>query len=112
MQLTTPHLTANTFPSMPAQSFDAIYQPTIGTTLGKRSLQLDVHDLPQSKRHHEDPDFTLFESFPTTTGSATGPSNWAVDMQPTPPFTAEVGLSDEAADVCATWFNKYNVLPR
>jgi hypothetical protein len=109
MQLTPLH-TANTFPPTPTQSFDFYQQPT---TLGKRSLPLDLQDdVPQAKRLANF-DFPLFPSIPSS-ASATG-SSWAIEpqrTQPTSSFTAEVGLSDEAADVCATWFNKYNVLPR
>ncbi|KAH7394329.1 hypothetical protein BKA66DRAFT_456070 [Pyrenochaeta sp. MPI-SDFR-AT-0127] len=101
------HHTLNSFPPTPAQSFDALFQQP-ATALGKRSLQLDVHDFPQSKRHEPMADFTLFSSLPS---SVTSPS-WALETQTTPASSAvEVGLSDEAADVCATWFNKFNVLP-
>lgn len=101
------HHTLNSFPPTPAQSFDALFQQP-ATALGKRPLQLDVHDFPQSKRHEPMADFTLFSSLPS---SVTSPS-WPLDTQTTPASSAvEVGLSDEAADVCATWFNKFNVLP-
>ena len=76
--------------------------PTQFNTLGKRPLQLDVHDYPQSKRHASF-DFPLFPTPPATTTSS-----WSLD--PIPSVVAD-GLPDEAADVCATWFNKYNVLP-
>jgi hypothetical protein len=112
MQL-TPHLTANTFPPTPAQSFEALYQQST-TSLGKRPLQLDLQDdFPQAKRHASSnfdfPDFQLFPSSASATGSS-----WPVTTHATSVshVTAEVGLPDEAADVCATWFNKYNVLPR
>ncbi|OAG01189.1 uncharacterized protein CC84DRAFT_278192 [Paraphaeosphaeria sporulosa] len=90
----------NMFPTTPAQSFESLYTPQIN----KRPLQLDAHDFPPAKRH---------EAFsPFTTGSMTGSSNWALETQPTPAASSDVtGLSDEAADVCATWFSKYNVLP-
>jgi hypothetical protein len=89
----------------PAQSFESLYTPQL---MNKRQLQLDVGDFPPAKRHE------AFSPFSTTSASFTaGSSNWALDTQPTPAATSEsVGLSDEAADVCATWFSKYNVLPR
>lgn len=108
----TPHMhdALNAFPSTPMQSFDPLYQPNLHSALGKRSLQLDVQDFPHAKRH-ETSDFTLFSSFPSTATS----SSWGLDTQlTTPPALAssvEMGLSDDAADVCATWFNKFNVLP-
>jgi hypothetical protein len=86
----------NPFPPTPAQSFDSLYQQP--NTFGKRPLQLDVQDFPQAKRH-EGGDFELFPSF-------------HIESQITPPSTITEGLSDEAADVCAMWFHKYNVLPR
>ncbi|KAF2450634.1 hypothetical protein P171DRAFT_426964 [Karstenula rhodostoma CBS 690.94] len=90
----------NAFPTTPAQSFESLYTPQFN----KRPLQLDVQDFPAAKRHE------VFSPF--TTGSLTGSSNWALETQPTPAASSDVtGLSDEAADVCATWFSKYNVLP-
>jgi hypothetical protein len=102
----TPHLhQASSFPSTPLQSFDTMYSSQPAILGSKRSLQLDVADFPQSKRHEPMADFTLFSPFPSTTTSS-----W--EAQTTPASTAvESGLSDEAADVCATWFNKYAVLP-
>ncbi|KAG9188067.1 hypothetical protein G6011_01990 [Alternaria panax] len=91
---------AKSFPPTPLQSFDAM--PTQFNALGKRPLQLDVHDYPQSKRHASF-DFPLFPTPPATTTSS-----WTLDPVPS---VAVDGLPDEAADVCATWFNKYNVLP-
>ncbi|KAL1795285.1 hypothetical protein ACET3X_007101 [Alternaria dauci] len=91
---------AGSFPPTPLQSFDNM--PTQFNALGKRPLQLDMHDYPQSKRHASF-DFPLFPTPPTTTTSS-----WNLD--PVPSVVAD-GLPDEAADVCATWFNKYNVLP-
>lgn len=73
------------------------------TSLGKRSR--GTQDFPQAKRLHETaPDFTLFPSFDTS-------SSWTLDTQPTPPGSIDFGLPDEAAEMCAMWFNKYNVLP-
>ncbi|KAF1966647.1 hypothetical protein BU23DRAFT_560059 [Bimuria novae-zelandiae CBS 107.79] len=94
----------STFPITPVQSFESLYTPQL---MNKRPLQLDVHDFPQAKRHE------AFSPFSTTSASmTTGSSNWALDTQPTPVASSEnIGLSDEAADVCATWFSKYNVLP-
>lgn len=89
-----------TFPTTPTKSFESLYTPQ----LNKRPLQLEVNDFPHAKRH---------EAFsPFTTPSITGSSNWALETQPTPVASSDgTGLSDEAADVCATWFSKYNVLP-
>ncbi|KAJ4366322.1 hypothetical protein N0V83_007958 [Neocucurbitaria cava] len=99
------HHALNTFPPTPIQSFDSLYQPNFSTALGKRPLQLDAQDFPHAKRH-ETADFTLFSDLPSTTTT----SSWGLETQSTP-RSIEVGLSDEAADVCATWFNKYAVLP-
>lgn len=76
--------------------------------MNKRPLQLDVHDFPQAKRHE------AFSPFSNTSASFTaGSSNWALDTQPTPAASSDnVGLSDEAADVCMIWFSKYDVWPR
>ncbi|KAF1830831.1 hypothetical protein BDW02DRAFT_572611 [Decorospora gaudefroyi] len=100
----TPHMqhTMNDFPLTPIQSFDTV-NPQLNA-LGKRPLQLDTHNVPQAKRH-ESFDFPLFPT-PPTTGA-----NWDLGSQTLPSSTTIEGLSDEAADVCATWFNKYNVLP-
>ncbi|KAL6706416.1 hypothetical protein ACN47E_005522 [Coniothyrium glycines] len=101
----TPHMhtTLNTFPPTPTHSFESMYQ---ATALGKRSLDTQTQELPRAKRlHGSSPDFTLYPSLETTA------STWTLDNQPTPPNSIEMGLPDEAADVCATWFNKYNVLP-
>lgn len=100
------------FPPTPAQSFDTLYTPQYNTP-GKRSLQLDVQDFPVPKRHEgvAGAELTAFSPYPAS-ASVTGSSNWAVDTQLTPASSNDVGLSDEAADVCATWFSKYNVLPR
>jgi hypothetical protein len=97
------------FPPTPAQSFENLYNPQFSgsSALGKRPLQLDVHDFPQPKRHES----VGFSPFTTGSASVTG-SSWAVDTQPTPSSSSELGLTDEAADLCATWFSKYNVLPR
>ena len=78
--------------------------PTQFNTLGKRPLQLETQEYPQSKRHAGF-DFPLFPTASTTTDSS-----WA--MEPTQSSTSLEGLTDEAADVCSIWFNKYNVLPR
>lgn len=79
--LTPESLLLNSFPATPTQTLD-MYQPSF-TSLGKRPLQLEVEDFPASKRHE-----------------STSPQMDVIS-----------GLSDEAADVCATWFNKYAVLP-
>lgn len=95
------HNGLNTFPSTPTHSFNSMYQQN--TTLGKRTRE--SQDFPQAKRLHEAAhDFTLFPSLDTT-------SSWTLDAQPTPPSSIDFGLPDEAAEVCAMWFNKYNVLP-
>ncbi|KAH7080016.1 hypothetical protein BKA63DRAFT_233164 [Paraphoma chrysanthemicola] len=92
-QLTPQSQNAVSFPPTPMQSFDTMYQPSF-SSLGKRPLQLDVHDLPQSKRHESIGAF----------GSAM--------FSPLASFDAlEMGLSDEAADMCAMWFAKYGILP-
>ncbi|KAH3911182.1 hypothetical protein HBH56_131480 [Parastagonospora nodorum] len=86
-----------------SSSFDSLYQPQTSFSLGKRPLQLDVEDLPQTKRHESISDFTLFP---------TPAATWAQDMQSTPAASSiEFGISDEAADMCAMWFNKYAILP-
>ncbi|EOA91384.1 uncharacterized protein SETTUDRAFT_29926 [Exserohilum turcica Et28A] len=96
------HNTAGYFPPTPTPHFlDAM--PTHFNAFGKRPLQLEADDFPQSKRQASQ-DFPLFPTPPATTTSSWG-------LEPTPPSTAVEGLSDEAADVCATWFTKYNVLP-
>lgn len=91
--LTPESLILNSFPATPTQSLEA-YQPALGTSLGKRPRQLDVEDFTQSKRHESTGDYTL-SSFSSAS----------------PQMDAVQGLSDEAADVCTTWFNKYAVLP-
>ncbi|KAF1955419.1 hypothetical protein CC80DRAFT_493300 [Byssothecium circinans] len=104
----------NTFPPTPAQSFGTMYTPQLNATaLGKRPLQLDVQDFPQAKRHEGlggSVDLG-FSPYPTS-ASITG-SSWTVDTLPTPSSTNDmiVGISDHAADMCATWFGKYNILP-
>ncbi|KAF2637396.1 hypothetical protein P280DRAFT_521080 [Massarina eburnea CBS 473.64] len=105
----------NTFPLTPAQSFNNMCTPQLSTTsLGKRPLHLDIQqDFPQAKRHEGLGAMGVgFSPYAATSASATG-SSWAVDTLPTPSSSTDVvvGLSDEAADVCATWFSKYNVLP-
>ncbi|KAH6642882.1 hypothetical protein C7974DRAFT_328572 [Boeremia exigua] len=91
--LTPETLAMNSFPATPTQSLE-MYQPSLGTSLGKRPRQLDVEDFTQSKRHESTGDYTL-----TSFSSAS------------PQIDVVQGLSDEAADVCTTWFNKYAVLP-
>lgn len=91
--LTPESLVLNSFPATPTQSFE-LYQPSLGTSLGKRPRQVDVEDFTQSKRHESTGDYTL-ASFSSAS----------------PQMDAVQGLSDEAADVCTTWFNKYAVLP-
>jgi len=85
-----------------------MYPIQYGTALGKRPLQLDSQDIPQAKRHETIGDFILFPPMPATTTA----SSWPLDAQLTPAASVEVGISDEAADMCAMWFNKYNILPR
>jgi hypothetical protein len=97
--------------NMADTSFDSmsIYHPQqqLGNAHNKRSLPLDVQDFPQPKRH-ESAEFATFSPF-MASASVTGSSSWTMD---TPSSASEIGLSDEAADVCATWFSKYAVLPR
>lgn len=97
--------TTTSFPTTPAQSFNAAFTAPQLNSAGKRPLQLDLQDFPLAKRH-ESVSYSPF----TASASVTG-SSWAVDTQTPPSSLGEVGLSDEAADVCATWFSKYNVLP-
>jgi hypothetical protein len=94
-QLTPNSVILNSFPATPTQTFE-MYQPSMGTSLGKRPLQLDVEDFPQPKRHESTGDYTTMSSFSSSAS---------------PQMDVMAGLSDEAADVCATWFNKYAVLP-
>lgn len=91
--LTPESLIMDSFPTTPTQSFE-MYQTNIGTSLGKRPRQPDVEDFTQSKRHEPTGDYTL-SSFSSAS----------------PQMDVVQGLSDEAADVCTTWFNKYAVLP-
>jgi hypothetical protein len=100
--------TLHTFPATPSHSFDSIYQPSFNA-LGKRPLELDA-DFPQSKRHESVVNYTTTSLFSPMPASTT--VNWTVDAQLTPATSVEVGLSDEAADMCAMWFNKYAILPR
>jgi hypothetical protein len=97
----------NSFPPTPTLSFGSMYDPTIySTALGKRPLPYDVQDMPNLKRH---------EMFADAGGlTAELPSPPATEMWPTQSaisFTTGVGLSEEAADMCATWFSKYAKLP-
>jgi hypothetical protein len=79
----------------------------------KRPLQVDTQDFPQSKRHEGAHYASNFTSPYLPSESLTASSWTMVDAQATPcSSSAEVGLSDEAADVCATWFSKYAVLPK
>ncbi|KAF2868701.1 hypothetical protein BDV95DRAFT_119900 [Massariosphaeria phaeospora] len=96
-----PNDSLTSFPLTPVQSFDSMYQPQF-TALGKRPLQFDLQDFPQSKRHE------TFSSFPAS--PSTG-SSWAVDTQPTPTSLNETTLSDQAVEVCTMWFNQYAMLP-
>lgn len=83
----------NSFPATPTQTLE-MYPTNMGTSLGKRPRQPDVEDFTQSKRHESAGDYTL-SSFSSNS----------------PRMDVIQGLSDEAADVCTTWFNKYAVLP-
>ncbi|KAF1998588.1 hypothetical protein P154DRAFT_523864 [Amniculicola lignicola CBS 123094] len=91
----------------PAQTFASLYQPQASSS-NKRSLQLDTQDFPVSKRQ-ESADFTAFSPF-ATSNSVAG-SSWTMDNIMTPSSSNDIGLTDEAADVCATWFSKYAILP-
>jgi len=95
------------FPTTPAQSFNTVFTTPQLNSAGKRPLQLDLQDFPLAKRHES----VGYSPFTAGSASVTG-SSWAVETQTPPSSAGEVGLSDEAADVCATWFSKYNVLPR
>ncbi|KAF2713602.1 hypothetical protein K504DRAFT_462115 [Pleomassaria siparia CBS 279.74] len=92
----------------PAASFDSLCQPQLNIS-HKRPLQLDAQDFPQLKRHEGIVDYANFSPF-LASGSVTG-SSWTMDPITTPSSTCDVGLTEEAADVCATWFSKYAVLP-
>ncbi|EMD87003.1 hypothetical protein COCC4DRAFT_198694 [Bipolaris maydis ATCC 48331] len=94
---------ASYYPQTPASQFLAS-MPTQLNTYGKRPLQLEADDFPQSKRQASY-DFPLFPTPPATNTT----SSWGLEA--TPSTTTVEGLSDEAADVCATWFTKFNVLP-
>jgi len=103
-----------TFPPTPVQPFNSMYQPEYGNSLGKRPLPLDQLDCPLAKRHESMSNAmsnsTLFPYVPANDSVTT--SAWGLDAQLTPPVsTTDSGLSDEAADLCATWFHKFNVLP-
>ncbi|KAF3048961.1 hypothetical protein E8E11_007202 [Didymella keratinophila] len=91
--LTPESLIMNSFPATPTQTLE-MYPTNMGTSLGKRPRQPDVEDFTQSKRHESTGDYTL-SSFSSNS----------------PRMDVIQGLSDEAADVCTTWFNKYAVLP-
>lgn len=99
-QLTPQSQTAlNSFPPTPSQSFEELYQTSFTNNLGKRSLQLDAQDFPQAKRQ-ETADFSTLSSA------------WSLDgLTTSSPSAVSFGISDEAADMCATWFNKYAILP-
>ncbi|KAF5846020.1 hypothetical protein GGP41_008504 [Bipolaris sorokiniana] len=94
---------ASYYPQTPASQFLGPV-PTQLNTYGKRPLQLEADDFPQSKRQASY-DFPLFPT-PSATNTT---SSWGLEA--TPSTTTVEGLSDEAADVCATWFTKFNVLP-
>ncbi|KAF2662547.1 hypothetical protein K491DRAFT_686426 [Lophiostoma macrostomum CBS 122681] len=96
------------FVAASAQSFDALCQPQLNNN--KRSLQLDTQDFPQSKRHESADYASNFASPFVPSASMTG-SSWTAETLPTPSSSVEVGLSDEAADVCATWYSRYGGLP-
>ncbi|KAF1914274.1 hypothetical protein BDU57DRAFT_519171 [Ampelomyces quisqualis] len=100
--------TLNTFPPTPTHLFDSPYtQPQYVSTLGKRSSQLDSQDFPQPKRQEIMSDFTLFSPMPSSMTSS-----WSLDAQLNPATgSLKFGISDEAADMCAMWFNKYAILP-
>lgn len=94
---------ASYYPQTPVSQFLGSV-PTQLNTYGKRPLQLEADDFPQSKRQASY-DFPLFPTPPATNTT----SSWGLEA--TPSTTTVEGLSDEAADVCATWFTKFNVLP-
>ncbi|ORY12388.1 hypothetical protein BCR34DRAFT_563690 [Clohesyomyces aquaticus] len=98
------HTTAHTQAFAPSLS-----QPQFGGSVQKRPLQLDTQDFPQPKRQERSEFTASFSPFAPST-SVTG-SSWTVETQLTPTSSTEIGLSDEAADVCATWFAKYGMLP-
>lgn len=98
------------FTTGPAQPF-ASYQPLNSNM--KRPLQVDTQEFPQSKRHESAGYASNFTS-PFLPSASLTTSSWNMDTQQTTPCSTsvDVGLSDEAADVCAMWFSKYAVLPK
>jgi hypothetical protein len=100
------------FSPAPTQSLGS-YQPVNNGM--KRPLQVDTQDFDvrQSKRRQGVDDYaSIFASPFNPSASVTG-SSWTMETQPTPASSSvDMGLSDEAADVCATWFSKYAVLPK
>ncbi|KAF2177639.1 hypothetical protein K469DRAFT_696412 [Zopfia rhizophila CBS 207.26] len=103
-QLSPAIVSHDDFASTPTHSFSSTHNQY--NNVQKRPLQLDTQDFPQPKRQ----EFPSFSPFAPTTSSITG-SSWTADTQQTPSSSIEIGLSDEAADVCAMWFSKYAVLP-
>ncbi|KAF2017741.1 hypothetical protein BU24DRAFT_420789 [Aaosphaeria arxii CBS 175.79] len=100
----------DSFPMTPVQSFGSINQFQSVNEMGKRPLELDVNDFPQSKRHESHASASFSPFIPSSSASMAG-SSW-IETQATPASSVDVtGLSDEAADVCALWFSKYAVLP-
>lgn len=99
--LTPESLIMNSFPATPTQPMYQSFGTTSSLGRGKRSLQLDVEDFPQSKRHESN----RHDSTGDYTLSSFSSASPQIDV------TGLQGLSDEAADVCTTWFNKYAVLP-
>jgi hypothetical protein len=85
-----------------------MYDPTLqSTALGKRPLHYDVQDMPSPKRHET---FANNGILTSVLSSAPAAQIWPPQSTMTS-FTTGVGLSEEAADMCATWFQKYAMLP-
>lgn len=86
-------------------------QPISSTpTSHKRPLECMTQDLPQPKRQA----LSDYQTLSPFTTASTVPSTTAADSIWTPGTSlsqSEVGLADDAADMCATWFSKYNVFP-
>jgi serine/threonine protein kinase/uncharacterized membrane protein YgcG len=96
----------------PFSNDDLISTQPISSTpnFHKRPLECTTQDLPQPKRQVLS-DYQTLSPFTTT---STVPSTTAADSIWTPGTSlsqSEVGLADDAADMCATWFSKYNVFP-
>lgn len=87
------------------------FQPVNGNM--KRPLEVDTQDFPPSKRHAGAVQASNFTTPVMPSASLTAFST-TVETLPTPSSSNPevVGLSDAAADFCATWFSKFGKLPK